>query len=471
MARLSTHVLDTEPRPARGRHPYRTLPHRRKTGAISCAPQLTNATAAPTEPLLSADSLPGGIYELVFHAATTSAASAHRSPIRPFWTRSSSASASMRPPDLPRAAAALAVRLQHLPGIVMRRPRHVELLPRARRAEREPGRTLRTFLSPPMREVHDGSQWMEAAGMTCARRCSRQPARRLSRRHGAGAAPADRLAPRHRARRRRVRRHPRRRAGHRAGGRLGGRRLPFAIEVVGFSEEEGVRFGVPFIGSRALAGTLDADLLARRDAAGITVARPSAPSASTPRNSPRPRWTRVRSATSNSTSSRGRCSNARAAARRSHRDRRPEPPGRHLSRPGQPRRHDADAPAPRCAGRCGALDLRGRTRTPATTPGWSRRWARMEVRLRRGQRHSRRGARQPRRSPLRRRASARVGRCAAALRPTASASAAESAVDWRQHADQSAAACDPVPDRLAVARRDSRGFPVHRMPAAPDTTR
>jgi len=36
---------------------------------------------------------------------------------------------------------------------------------------------------------------------------------------------------------------------------LAGRRLNFQIEVVGFSEEEGVRFGVPFIGSRALAGT------------------------------------------------------------------------------------------------------------------------------------------------------------------------------------------------------------------------
>ena len=30
-----------------------------------------------------------------------------------------------------------------------------------------------------------------------------------------------------------------------------------AVEVVGFSEEEGVRFGFPFIGSRALVGTLD----------------------------------------------------------------------------------------------------------------------------------------------------------------------------------------------------------------------
>jgi len=33
---------------------------------------------------------------------------------------------------------------------------------------------------------------------------------------------------------------------------LDGLRLPFAIEVIGFSEEEGVRFGIPFIGSRAL---------------------------------------------------------------------------------------------------------------------------------------------------------------------------------------------------------------------------
>jgi allantoate deiminase len=50
------------------------------------------------------------------------------------------------------------------------------------------------------------------------------------------------------------------------------RPLPFSIEVVGFSEEEGVRFGVPFIGSRALAGTLDADLLRRVDANGRSVA-------------------------------------------------------------------------------------------------------------------------------------------------------------------------------------------------------
>lgn len=49
------------------------------------------------------------------------------------------------------------------------------------------------------------------------------------------------------------------------------RRFPFAIEVLGFSEEEGVRFGLPLIGSRALVGSLDADLLSRRDANGISV--------------------------------------------------------------------------------------------------------------------------------------------------------------------------------------------------------
>ncbi len=52
---------------------------------------------------------------------------------------------------------------------------------------------------------------------------------------------------------------------------LNGRRLPFGIEVVGFSEEEGVRFGTPFIGSRALIGRLDEELLSRQDARGISV--------------------------------------------------------------------------------------------------------------------------------------------------------------------------------------------------------
>jgi allantoate deiminase len=54
--------------------------------------------------------------------------------------------------------------------------------------------------------------------------------------------------------------------------RLDGHRLPFGIEVIGFSEEEGGRFGVPFIGSRAFAGTFESGLLAATDASGATVA-------------------------------------------------------------------------------------------------------------------------------------------------------------------------------------------------------
>jgi allantoate deiminase len=52
---------------------------------------------------------------------------------------------------------------------------------------------------------------------------------------------------------------------------LHGRKLPFGIEVIGFSEEEGVRFGVPFIGSRALVGRLDEALLQMQDGHGISV--------------------------------------------------------------------------------------------------------------------------------------------------------------------------------------------------------
>jgi allantoate deiminase len=49
---------------------------------------------------------------------------------------------------------------------------------------------------------------------------------------------------------------------------LGEKRFSFAIEVVGFSDEEGVRFGAPFLGSRALAGAFDMALLDRTDDAG-----------------------------------------------------------------------------------------------------------------------------------------------------------------------------------------------------------
>jgi allantoate deiminase len=49
------------------------------------------------------------------------------------------------------------------------------------------------------------------------------------------------------------------------------RRLPFAVEVVGFGDEEGVRFGATLLGSRALAGTFDFALLDKVDASGTTL--------------------------------------------------------------------------------------------------------------------------------------------------------------------------------------------------------
>jgi allantoate deiminase len=48
-------------------------------------------------------------------------------------------------------------------------------------------------------------------------------------------------------------------------------RLGFAVEVVGFGDEEGVRFGATLLGSRALAGTFDNHVLAARDGDGIAL--------------------------------------------------------------------------------------------------------------------------------------------------------------------------------------------------------
>jgi allantoate deiminase len=48
----------------------------------------------------------------------------------------------------------------------------------------------------------------------------------------------------------------------------GKKRLPFAIEVVGFGDEEGVRFGTTLLGSRAIAGTLDLSVLKIEDSKG-----------------------------------------------------------------------------------------------------------------------------------------------------------------------------------------------------------
>jgi len=53
--------------------------------------------------------------------------------------------------------------------------------------------------------------------------------------------------------------------------RRGGARLPFAIEVVAFGDEEGVRFPTTLSGSRALAGTFSRASLSARDPKGVSL--------------------------------------------------------------------------------------------------------------------------------------------------------------------------------------------------------
>jgi allantoate deiminase len=141
------------------------------------------------------------------------------------------------------------------------------------RLSEEEGATTRTFLSPPMRKVHAlFREWTEAAGM----QVRVDAAGNIRAMRGAEEAGAPRLYI----------------GSHldtvpNAGafdGVLGvaiavglmelvrERRFPFAIEVAGFSEEEGVRFTVPFVGSRALAGEINEALLAARDSNGVTLA-------------------------------------------------------------------------------------------------------------------------------------------------------------------------------------------------------
>ncbi|CAK9884411.1 MAG: N-carbamoyl-L-amino-acid hydrolase [Candidatus Erwinia impunctatus] len=49
-------------------------------------------------------------------------------------------------------------------------------------------------------------------------------------------------------------------------------RLPHAVEIVGFCDEEGTRFGITLLGSRGLTGSLPEHWLTQADTAGITVA-------------------------------------------------------------------------------------------------------------------------------------------------------------------------------------------------------
>ena len=54
--------------------------------------------------------------------------------------------------------------------------------------------------------------------------------------------------------------------------RLRDRELPFALEVVAFADEEGVRYGSSFLGSSVMAGSFDRERLAAADSEGVAMA-------------------------------------------------------------------------------------------------------------------------------------------------------------------------------------------------------
>src|SRR5271163_793744 len=135
----------------------------------------------------------------------------------------------------------------------------------------EPGQIKRTFLSPAMRECMQAVQgWMEAAGMQVLT----DAAGNLRGRYP-GSSSTSLMIGSH------LDTVPNSGAFDGVLGvmmglalieALNGEQLPFSIELTGFSEEEGVRYHFPFIGSRALVGRLDPELLKLEDDNGIPLA-------------------------------------------------------------------------------------------------------------------------------------------------------------------------------------------------------
>ncbi len=135
----------------------------------------------------------------------------------------------------------------------------------------EPGQIKRTFLSPTMRDcMHAVQGWMNAAGMAV----ETDAAGNLRGRY-AGSTGTCLMIGSH------LDTVPN---GGAFDGMMGvmlglalvevlnGEQLPFSIEIIGFSEEEGVRYHFPFIGSRALVGRLDPELLTLKDGDGVPLA-------------------------------------------------------------------------------------------------------------------------------------------------------------------------------------------------------
>lgn len=136
----------------------------------------------------------------------------------------------------------------------------------------EPGRITRRFLCEPMHKVHERlAEWMEAIGM--------EP-----RVDNAGNLIGRRRSARTQAKTLLVGSHLDSVPG---GGQYDGvlgvlialatcetlaqQELPFHLDVIGFSEEEGVRYSKPYLGSSAVAGRFDPAWLDRHDRGGLSM--------------------------------------------------------------------------------------------------------------------------------------------------------------------------------------------------------
>ncbi len=137
----------------------------------------------------------------------------------------------------------------------------------------EDDRLTRRFATPALRRAGDVvARWMEAAGMTVARDAIGNLIGRLDGGGGGTLLVGSHL-------------DTVRDAG-RYDGILGvlvaiaclerlrdsGVSLPYAVEVLAFADEEGVRYGTGYLGSSVFAGRFDAAELGRRDAHGVTLA-------------------------------------------------------------------------------------------------------------------------------------------------------------------------------------------------------
>src|ERR1700750_2979350 len=145
----------------------------------------------------------------------------------------------------------------------------------------EPGRLTRRFATPALADAGDlVLGWMRAAGMEARRDAIGNV---IGRREPPGGAPAGTLLlGSHLATGGHAGRHER--DVGRCDGILGvlvalacverlGDDVPFAVEVYGFADEEGVRYGTAYLGSSVVAGALADDALGRRGAGGGEVAR------------------------------------------------------------------------------------------------------------------------------------------------------------------------------------------------------